>query len=224
MRRGLGRTLLLAVVIAGLAAGYLVFLAPPSVPANAAMLPIARTTMTGAIAPDMASEDGAEVPPASPNGQACLDRIERSSGWADVCWQAYREPADSDPQKDYYWLRIYGSYQPSGAAGIRWLVVKSRLVDPPLFDTYDGWPAGTYDGPCAPQPISLILTLSSAETATICGHITAGPDQPRGWSSTWTCNPCRLFDTDTRAIALYGLAAVKPGVVPAWDVYLDFGT
>ena len=131
MRRGLGRTLLLAVVIAGLAAGYLVFLAPPSVPANAAMLPIARTTMTGAIAPDMASEDGAEVPPASPNGQACLDRIERSSGWADVCWQAYREPADSDPQKDYYWLRIYGSYQPSGAAGIRWLVVKSRLVDPP---------------------------------------------------------------------------------------------
>lgn len=224
MRNGLGRVVVLAIGITVTVGAYLLFLASPSVPASAAKDPIARTVMTGPIAPDMSTEDGAEVPPASPVGQACLERIVREAGWADVCWGAYREPREADPQKDYYVLRVYGSYQGTSPLGIRWLVVKSRLVEPPLFNTFDGWPSGTYDGPCEQQPVSLMLPSTSGEAEMICGHTTSGPGDDWSWTSTWTCGPCQPFDTTTRALALYGMVAVASGTVPAWDVFVEFGS
>jgi hypothetical protein len=222
MRNGLGRVVVLAIGIAVVAGAFLVLFVP-GLPASAARDAIARTEMTGPIAPDMVSEDGAEVPAVSPAGQECLPRIVREAGWADVCWAAYREPRDADPQKDYYSLRIYGSYEGAGALGIKWLVVKSRLVDPPLFNTYDGWPDGTYDGPCEEQTVSLMLPSTWDDHATLCGHTTAGPGTDWTWQSTWTCSPCWPFDATTRELALYGVAAVAPGTVPAWDLFVDFG-
>jgi hypothetical protein len=224
MRSRLGRVVAAAIGIALLAGAYLLFLAPPGVPATAAKDPIARTAMTGPIAPDMVSEDGAEVPPVSPVGQVCLERIVREAGSADVCWAASREPRDSHPQQDYYYLRIYGSYRGTSALGIRWLVVKSRLVTPPLLDVFDGWPSGTYDGPCEEQPVSLMVPLASIDRATLCGHTTAGPGSDGSWTSTWTCSPCRPFDSTTRELGLYGVVGVAEGMVPAWDVFVDFGS
>lgn len=221
-RRGRVATLAIGILVA--AAGYLLLFAPPGIPANAATNAIARTEMTGPIAPDMATEDGAEVPATSPVGQACLDRIVRGAGWADVCWAAYREPRDSDPQKDYYLLRIYGSYQGTSPLGIKWLVVKSRLVEPPPSNVFDGWPTGTYDGECQQQPVSLMLPSTSTARETICGHTTSGPGAEWSWTSTWTCGPCRPFDTTTRSLAVYGVVGVAPGTVPAWDVFVDFGS
>lgn len=223
MRNGRGRVVVVAVGIAVLAGGYLLFFALP-IPATAAKDPIARTEMSGPIAPDMGTEDGAEVPAVSPSGQRCLDRLVRDAGWADVCWEAYREPRDSDKQKDYYSLRIYGSYQGTGALGIKWLVVKFRLVTPPLSNVFDGWPAGTYDGPCEQQPVSLMIPSTTIYMATICGHTTSGPGSDWSWTSSWTCSPCRPFDNSARELALYGAAAVAPGVVPAWDIFVDFGS
>jgi hypothetical protein len=224
MRSGLGRVAALAIGIALVAGGYLIVLARPGVPATAAKAPIVRTEMTGPIAPDMELEDGAEVPAVSPSGQECLQRITLAAGWADVCWEAFREPRESDPQKDYYRLRIYGSYQGTGALGIRWLIVKSRLVEPPLLNVYDGWPSGTYDGSCTEQPVSLMLSPTSPERATVCGHTTSGPGDDWAWQSTWTCSPCWPFDNMTRELALYGVAGVAPGAVPEWDVFVDFGS
>ncbi|MGH9888639.1 MAG: hypothetical protein ACREBE_24110, partial [bacterium] len=195
MRGRLVKMAPIGVLIAVLGGIYLIFLAGPAIPANAAQAPIARTEMTGPIAPDMGTEDGAEVPPISPHGGTCLARLERSAGWADVCWEAYRVPQDSDPQKDYYQLRVYGTYQATTALGIRWFTVRSRLVDPPLGDVYDGWPTGTYDGPCEQQAVNLMmLTSPDLGPVTVCGHTTSGPGEGWTWASTWTCGPCWPFD------------------------------
>jgi hypothetical protein len=224
VRNGLGRYAALAIGIVVVVGTYLVFFAPSGAPASAAQVPIARTEMTGPIALDMVAEDGAEVPATSPAGEACLERLVREAGWADVCWGAYREPQDADRQKDYYTLRVYGSYQGTGVLGIKWLIVKSRLLEPPLQNVFDGWPAGTYDGQCEQQPVSLMISSASSETAMVCGHTTSGPGTDWSWTRTWTCSPCAPFDTATRAFDLYTVVGVTPGTVPSWDVFVDFGS
>jgi hypothetical protein len=212
----------MAILVAGGAIGYLAFFAPPTIPATAAQAPAVRTEMTGDIAPDMANEDGAEVPPITPNGFACLDRMETTFGWADTCWSAYREPRESDPSSDYYTVHVSGTFQSTSPGGIRWFIAKVKLVGAPLGNTYDGFPTGTFDGPCEQVAVDSFIPMD-AVPATICGHTTAGPGADWTWEERWTCSPCLPFNTDIRGLDLYAFVNVAPGTIPAWDVYADFG-
>ena len=93
------------VVVAVIAAVVVQRAWSPIIPDGAGSTLVARTTLTGDNGPD-GSQDG--VP--SPIGQQCLDTIERTAGPLSLCWEAYRELNDGDPVKDYYHLRVYGSY------------------------------------------------------------------------------------------------------------------
>jgi hypothetical protein len=72
----------------------------PTIPTGAASTPIARAVLTGEVAPDPTVQPestgdvdpGLQGLPPSPAGQECLDRIQRGSGWADLCWAGYRLP------------------------------------------------------------------------------------------------------------------------------------
>ncbi len=128
-RPGLGRaTALLPLAIVVVVAAALV--ATSSSPEPVLSEPIARAVPVGPIASDLPDGDveGADPPvgPSSPNGQACLDRIVRGSGHADLCWSVARDPNDADPAKDYYLLRVYGSHE-----GLRYLAVKTDLLGSP---------------------------------------------------------------------------------------------
>lgn len=164
------------------------------------------------------------IPDASPTGQACLPRIERDAGWADVCWAAYRLAADADASKDYYLLRMYGSFQSTSALGVRWLVVEARLDGEPGDNVFDGWPDGTIEGPCRSLEAHLLVPLGAASREEVCGRTTGGLSlEPWGWRSTWTCDPCIPFDSTTRGLGMVNVIGVPQGTIPVWDLYADFG-
>ena len=221
MRRGLGRTVGLAILIALLAGVYVLFVTGPAIPATAAQTPIARTVMTGDVLPDV---ENLNQPVPSPSGQECLDRITRDSGWVDLCWAAWRYQPETEDQQDTYFLKVYGSYQSTSALGIRWFVVKSRLVGQLYSGAFDGWPDGTYDGPCDEVPVSMGIPMTSTQNGPICGHTTSGKGSGWTWESDRTCRPCWPFDSTTRGFELDNVVGVAAGTVPAWDVYVDFGS
>jgi hypothetical protein len=202
-------TVFLATVFVFTAAALLIDRLPPRIPTTAAATPVARATL-------------GEVPQGG-FGVACLDRLTWGSGWADLCWQASREPQEADPEKDYYLLRFYGSFE-----GLRWLVVHSDLVGEPGDGVFDGWPTGTFTGPCQDVPVDMMVPLQPIGTETLCGHLTAGPDAGPGssWSQrvTWTCERCLLSDDATRPISLYTEVGVPEGSLPVWDLFADGGS
>jgi hypothetical protein len=197
------------------------------VPVDAPATVMARTVMTGPVTPDATDgEDTALLVP-SPYGQVCLDRIERAAGPLDLCWEVTREPADADPRKDYYRLRVYGSFGGGSGSGVRWVVVKARLVGEPMDQVFVTWPTGTYEGSCEQVMVGEAGGLSGQPMAeTVCGR-TSGIETPGagGWSLrvTWTCEGCLFASHDTRSIGLYELVGVPEGMVPAWDISADLG-
>src|SRR5262245_27429765 len=117
---------ILIVAVAALTAA--VALARPAIPANAASTAFASDVSTGG---------------------ECLDRLQRGSGWADICWSAWRMTNEEDESKDYYLVRVYGSHE-----GLRWLVVRAEYDGIPAYGVYDGWPWGSFDGACREVPTS----------------------------------------------------------------------
>ena len=197
----------------------------PSIDAEAASDPIARTVLTGQVSPDVTEgpiPSGVapdDLTPASPFGGECLDRITRGSGWIDVCWQASRFGDEVDPARDYYRLRLYGSYE-----GVRWMAVGSRLLVDPGGNVFDAWPDGTYEGACRQEQVHLLVPLTALATEYICGH-TEGRIDYADWSHrvTWRCEGCLLPDSTTHGFGLYNVVGVPAGTIPSWDLFADAG-
>ena len=229
MRSGANRPVaivLALVVIVMAAACALTRFGRPSIDPSAATNPITRTVLTGPVSPDVTEGpiptgdvDPGDMTPATPQGNECLDRIVRGDGWLDLCWAAGRYGNEADPTKDYYLLRVYGSYE-----GVRWLVVGSRLLVDPGDGAFDAWPDGTFEGACRQEQVHLLIPLTALATEYVCGH-TEGRIGIDDWSHrvTWRCEACLLPDATTRGFGLYSVVGVPEGTVPSWDVFGDAG-
>jgi hypothetical protein len=172
----------------------------PQVPADAAGIPVAR---------------------AAAIGQGCLPRISGSAGYMDACWDAYRYP-DADPEKDYYILRMHGTFGPASGGSPRWAVLKAVLDGSPAGDVFMTWPDGARDGSCESIPVDVGLYLPDA-TETVCGHVTGVDAGTWGHEAVWTCVGCLLPDSRDRALSLYEAVGVPEGTTPAWQIYADVG-
>jgi hypothetical protein len=214
---------LVACVAAGIVLAAVVVLRwSPSVPPNAAASPIARTVLTGPIAPDASEDADISLIPRSPSGGECLPRIARSAGYLDACWAAYRHPADSDPDKDYYVLRVQATFGPGPDGSPRWAILKADLAGAPADGVLIAWPEGEFEATCEPMPVTLELADPGTE-ATLCGHITAGETGTWVRTVTWTCEGCVLADDRDRALDLYVAVGVPAGTVPTWEIFADVG-
>ena len=195
----------LVVVFVLAAAGLLFDRLPPAIPVAAGAQPVARATLD-------------EVPQGG-SAEGCLDRLGWGPGWADLCWQVSREPQEADAEKDYYLLRVFGSFQ-----GVRWLRLRSDFDGVPAGQAFDGWPTGRYEGDCNDHPVDLMPFLQDLPAETVCGR-TEGVSDHSLWTHqvTWTCERCLMADDWTRAITLYNEVAVAQGSLPAWDLFADGG-
>lgn len=209
--------------VACVAAGAFVIVRwSPHVPADAASRAVARTVMVGDIAPDeVAGSDPYDIP-RSPYGQECLPRISNGAGYMDVCWEAYRDPFDADPEKDYYLLRVYSSFGRGAGDGLRWAILKADLVGEPQDGVLTSWPDGVFDASCEPMRVGLSLNLPDIEE-TLCGHINARDVAAWGHIVTWTCEGCLLPSDRDRSLSLYEEVGVAEGTVPSWEVFADLG-
>ena len=220
MTRDLRRvSALLPIAIVVVVAAALIATSGPSAPGLRD--PIAKAVPVGPIASDLPSGDvdPAAPPdgPRSPNGQACLDRIDRGSGWVDLCWSVSRDPHDSDPTKDYYLLHLYGTHH-----GLRFLAVKSDLVGSPGDGVVSLWPTGTIEGPCETRAVRLSGYLGEVPDAYVCGR-TVGELVEAGWTHTvtWTCEGCLPGDDTDRGFDTYLWIGVPAHTVPTWDLFAD---
>jgi hypothetical protein len=224
MARLTPRPVAVVAVMGLLGIGILVSQWGPSVP-GAELLPLlVTTTLQGDMTPDVREGVDPETLPRSPSGGECLPRIDRPAGPLDLCWQAYRDPHDGDPQQDYYVLRVYGSFGGETGTGVRWVSVRARLVGQPSSNVFEGWPDSTYDGGCADQDVSLNGLVGPVPREPVCGR-TTGATTDADWSHlvTWTCIGCIVVGHETRPIILYSLVAVPERTVPAWEIFGDLG-
>lgn len=197
------------VMIGGAAAAALAFSVlrwVPDVPARAASDPVLRTSMQGSL----------------PSDGECLPRIERPSGYLDACWQAIRERAEQDPEKDYYRLSVYGTFGPGTSGSPRWARLVADLVGTPADNVLMAWPSGDWDGPCEQQPVSIGL-VGPEIVETICGHTAAAEPEPWTHVVTWTCRGCLIPDDNDRALTLHVIVGVPKGEVPEWEIGADVG-
>jgi len=154
---------LVAVLGAVLVVGLIVATRPVAVPADAAQVVLARTTTSGPIDPDFGTPTSPG--PHSPNGQGCLPRVQKGSGWADVCWEVNRDPSDGSPTQDYYRLRVYGSFE-----GLKWLVARADLVGRPNGGAYRMWPDYAIEGSCRQVSVHLLPTIGPEPVEEVCGR------------------------------------------------------
>ncbi len=194
----------------------------PHVPADAASTPLARTLLTGEVAPDASAGADVNQGLAAPFGQACLPRISNATGVLDVCWEAHRYPSDADPGKDYYILRVFGTIGPGSSGTPRWAILKAALEGSPADRVFSTWPDGALDGSCESVPVTLGLALPDMQE-TICGHITGSAAGQWAHAVTWTCVGCLLPNDRDRSLSLYEAVGVPEGTIPVWQVFADVG-
>ncbi|MDQ2964622.1 MAG: hypothetical protein M3R57_02095 [Chloroflexota bacterium] len=213
-----------AVVGIALAGGVAATGWAPSVPPDAGSTLVGRTVLQGEITPDAAEGVDSETLPRSPSGDECLDAIVRPAGRMDLCWGAYRDPHDADPNKDYYRIRVFGTFGGQSGSGVRWAVVRVRLVGEPMGNVFEGWPSGLFEGPCQQVEVSS-LGVGPLPPEELCGR-TEGASSTEEWSHrvTWTCVGCLIPDHANRAIALQEFVGVAAGTVPTWEIFADFGS
>jgi hypothetical protein len=195
----------------------------PAVPADAASVVLARTTLVGEVTPDPSEGTDPEALSRGPSGSDCLDPIERPAGPLSLCWEAYREPMDADPSKDHYRLRVFGTFGGESGTGVRWAIARARLVGEPSDQVFQGWPVGVVDGSC--DQVEVVFGLSTEPVLeTLCGR-TTGTTDDADWShtATWVCVGCLVADHADRAIALEIFVAMPEGVVPTWEIFADLG-
>ena len=194
----------------------------PSVPDTAPTTLVGRAILEGEVSPDAAEGvDPATLAP-SPIGSDCLDQIDAPAGPLALCWSAYRDPFDSDPDQDYYRLRIYGTFGGETGTGVRWVALRAKLVGEPSSNVFLGWPEGTLEGSC--QQLDVSIGVGPMQQETICGR-TTGTSDTTDWGHrvVWTCTGCLIADHGTRGIALQEWLAVKAGTIPSWEIYADLG-
>jgi hypothetical protein len=219
--------IVLALVVLVAAIAVILLPRPPAIEVGAATTPIARIVLSGPISPDATERpistgdvDPGDGVPSSPRGGECLDRIVRADGWIDLCWQAARYDNEMDPAKDYYLLKLYGSYE-----GVRWMVVGSQLLVEPSGGSYATWPEGTYDGACRQEPIHLFLPMPPMAREIVCGHTEATASDGAEWSQrlVWRCEGCQVPDSTTRGFASFNAVGVPSGSIPSWDLFAEAG-
>ena len=193
----------------------------PAVPEDGAIPLTMTTALEGPIAPDVTDEVDPDSIPSSPSGSECTETV-RPAGQLYVCWQAYRDPHDGDPRKDYYHLRVHGTFGGETGTGVRWATVRAQLDGEPADGVIEVWPEGVTDGTC--EQIDVALGTGPARTETLCGRTTGTPaTDSRSHRVTWTCVGCLLADHLDRAIALQEFVAVPAGTVPTWQIFADVG-
>ena len=197
----------------------------PTVPADAASTVVATTALTGPVSADVTDDAMDEIP--TPNAQACLPSIDRAAGPMSLCYEAVRV-ADADPDTDYYQLRVHGTFGGETGSGVRWAVVRARLLGTPANDVFTAEPDGDYVGVC---PVEDPLSGSGepvAETEnTLCRATrTQAGDGPEPWSHhvAWTCTGCLIPDHSDRSIWLTEMVSVPRGTLPTWEILADLGS
>ena len=194
----------------------------PTIPSDAATTVLATTVLNGDIPADVIGDFDGQALPRSPAGVGCPDQIVRPIGTFYLCWEAYRDPNDGDLQQDYYHLRVHGSFGADPGSGLRWAVLRARLVGQPSNQVFMTWPDHTYDGPC--RKVDALIMSPGHQTETVCGRTTGSLDAAT-WTqtATWVCVGCLIPDHDYRAIAIDEFIAVPEGTVPTWQIFADIG-
>jgi hypothetical protein len=193
----------------------------PAVPADDRLPHLARVTAPAAT--DPGTGDDQETAPPVPVSSACVDRETDGAAPMQVCWGIFRVLTDTDPEKDYYILRVTGSLEPSSPAGSRWASLLATFVGTPAGNVFSAWPESETTGDCATVDVDLRPIPFGAET--ICGRTLGAPSGPFGQRATWTCVGCVVVpDRQARTVLLYEEAAVPQGASPAWDIYGDTGS
>lgn len=212
---------LTAIAIAGvvLAVAYVFAFRAPTIPEGAAAAVLTTATATGPIDPDVPADGEPADGPSSPSGSGCLEDLARGDGWAHLCWSVDRDPTDGDPDKDYYLLRLHGSFQ-----GLRWLILRGDFVGLPSNAVYATWPERVAEGQCRDVPVRIGPLAGDSTMETLCGRTESTFDEERWMQSvTWTCEQCVLPPGDIHAIAQLAWVGVPAGDVPEWDLYADAG-
>ena len=196
----------------------------PAIPADAATTVLATTALTGDIPADILGDFDGTTPPRSPAGVGCPDQIVRPIGTFYLCWEAYRDPNDGDPLQDYYHLRVHGSLGAESGTGLRWAVLRARLVGQPSNQVFMTWPEDTYNGPCHKVDVDALIHSQGHQSETICGRTTGSLDAAT-WTktATWVCVGCVLPDRDYQALAIDEFIAVPEGTIPTWQIFADIG-
>jgi hypothetical protein len=194
----------------------------PAVPEDGA-IPLKMTTaLEGPIAADVTDDVDPEAISRSPSGADCSETV-RPAGQLYLCWQAYRDPHDGDPSKDYYLLRVHGTFDGETGTGVRWATVRAQLDGEPAEGVIDVWPEGMTDGAC--REVDVGFGTGPAGIETLCGRTTGSTTiGSRSHRVTWTCVGCLLPDHDARAIALREFVAVPAGTIPTWQIFADLGS
>ena len=198
--------LLLVVVMAGLIADRVW---RPAVPDDPSLPLIALAALEGESEQNWAASE-------------CLDRIERPAGGLDLCWGVTREFSETDPTRDYYEFRVFGSFGFDTGSGIRWVAVRAEPEGAASVELIDSWPTGMFEGEC--EQIEVTVGPGPMTPETICGRTTVTtPAGSNGRRVDWTCSSCLFPDQRTRAIALYEFVAVPVGTAPSWRIFADLG-
>ena len=213
-----------AIALIAIVGSVLVRATSPTIPTNDALTVVARTVLQGEITPDASEGVDPATLALSPMGQECTE-IQRQAGPLFLCWEAHRDPFDSDPVQDYYRLRVYGTFGGESGTGVRWVVVNARLVDGPSSNFFEAWPNYVFDGPC--QDVDVALHSGGLPMSeTLCG-LTTGTTNRDDWSHrvAWNCTGCPFFaDHADRAISLHEFVAVPAGTIPTWEISADLGS
>jgi len=197
----------------------------PTIPADAASTVVATTGLTGPISPDVTDDTMGQDP--TPNAQECLPSIDRPAGPMSLCYEAVRL-ADADALADYYRLRVHGTFGGDTGSGVRWAVVRARLLGSPSNDVFTAEPDGDYEGVCPredPLPGSGEPVDETENTLCRATRTQAG-DGPEPWSHqvAWTCTGCLIPDHWDRDIWLTEMVAVPAGTLPTWEILADLGS
>lgn len=226
-------TVMLAVLLAGVPAGAAAAAGwSPAVPEAAGTTLVADIELARPGLPGPESSEPGEVGLVA---SGCVGRLQRPVGWLDLCWSVVRLE-DEDTDGDYYGFEAHGTFgsdatdpgQSSGS-GIRWVVVRDRLLVPVVDAVWRADPDGVAQ-PCgAPDRdrptfgFGLLQPLGWAQRDVPCDGRTVGTADAQAHTVTWTCLGCFLPDRGERAIGLTQEVKVREGVAPAWRLYADFG-
>ncbi len=197
----------------------------PTIRADAATTVLATTVLTDDVPIDAFGGFDGSAPAMAPGGIDCPELIVRPEGTFHLCWEVYRDANVGDPDQDYYHFRVHGSFGGETGTGVRWAVLRARLIGQPSNEVFMTWPRGTVDGPCSKVDVDAQIMSSGQQSETICGR-TIGWSYPSTWThtATWVCVGCLIPNQDYHAIAIDEYVAVPEGTVPSWQIFGDIGS
>jgi hypothetical protein len=220
-------TVLLALVAAAPVSAAAVADWRPTVPEGAGTTPVGQVDLAGLATPGPGTDDTTDE--ATVEAADCLDREHRPAGWLDLCWTVVRQP-DGDAAGDYYRFEVRGTMgsdatDPGEASGsgIRWVVLRDRLLVPVVDGVSSAQPDGVTEG-CEADAVDVLVPLGGSLPTLPCDGRTIGTSDLQSQTVTWTCEGCLLgAGRQEREIGMSEDVKVGEGVTPSWALYADFG-